>query len=78
MFVAAAGGTGQFAVRILLKLKLSFAEFFNYVYSVGLYLLASNCLNVSLQVQLAKQAGCHVIGTCSSDEKVEFLKVIVY
>ncbi len=27
-------------------------------------------------VQLAKIAGCHVIGTCSSDEKVEFLKSI--
>eukprot|EP00128_Syssomonas_multiformis_P001828 Colp12_sorted_trinity150504_noHs@1826 len=25
-------------------------------------------------VQLAKLAGCHVIGTCSSDEKTEFLK----
>ncbi len=25
-------------------------------------------------VQLAKLAGCHVIGTCSSDEKVEFLR----
>lgn len=25
-------------------------------------------------VQLAKLAGCHVIGTCSSDSKVEFLK----
>lgn len=25
-------------------------------------------------VQWAKQAGCHVIGTCSSDAKVEFLK----
>ena len=25
-------------------------------------------------VQLAKLAGCHVIGTCSTDEKVEFLK----
>ncbi len=27
-------------------------------------------------VQLAKNAGCHVIGTCSSNEKVEFLKSI--
>lgn len=27
-------------------------------------------------VQLAKNAGCHVIGTCSSEEKVEFLKSI--
>ncbi|KAI8783659.1 zinc-binding alcohol dehydrogenase domain-containing protein 2, partial [Biomphalaria glabrata] len=27
-------------------------------------------------VQLSKLAGCHVIGTCSSDEKVEFLKSI--
>ena len=27
-------------------------------------------------VQLAKLAGCHVIGTCSTDEKVEFLKTI--
>ena len=27
-------------------------------------------------VQLAKLAGCHVIGTCSTDEKVEFLKSI--
>ena len=27
-------------------------------------------------VQLAKLAGCHVIGTCSTDEKVEFLKKI--
>jgi NADPH:quinone reductase-like Zn-dependent oxidoreductase len=27
-------------------------------------------------VQLAKVAGCHVIGTCSSDQKVEFLKSI--
>lgn len=27
-------------------------------------------------VQLAKLAGCHVIGTCSSDEKVKFLKSI--
>lgn len=27
-------------------------------------------------VQLAKLAGCHVIGTCSSTEKVEFLKSI--
>ena len=25
-------------------------------------------------VQLAKLAGCHIIGTCSSEEKVEFLK----
>ncbi|XP_069131852.1 prostaglandin reductase-3-like [Argopecten irradians] len=25
-------------------------------------------------VQLAKKAGCHVIGTCSTEEKVEFLK----
>ena len=37
--IAAAGGTGQFAV------------------------------------QLAKKKGCHVIGTCSSEEKVQFLKV---
>ena len=29
----------------------------------------------SLQVQLAKLAGCHVIGTCSTDAKAEFLKV---
>ena len=28
-----------------------------------------------LQVQLAKLAGCHVIGTCSTDAKGEFLKV---
>ena len=28
-----------------------------------------------LQVQLAKLAGCHVIGTCSTDAKAEFLKV---
>lgn len=27
-------------------------------------------------VQLAKMAGCHVIGTCSSDEKVDFLRSI--
>lgn len=27
-------------------------------------------------VQWAKQAGCHVIGTCSTDEKVEFLRKI--
>ena len=27
-------------------------------------------------MQLAKQAGCHVIGTCSSDEKVEALKAL--
>lgn len=27
-------------------------------------------------VQFAKQAGCHVIGTCSSDEKAGFLKSI--
>lgn len=27
-------------------------------------------------VQWAKRAGCHVIGTCSSDEKVDFLKKI--
>jgi len=27
-------------------------------------------------VQIAKQAGCHVIGTCSSPEKAEFLKSI--
>eukprot|EP00960_Hanusia_phi_P052650 761560-Hanusia_phi.AAC.1 len=27
-------------------------------------------------VQLAKLAGCHVIGTCSSDEKVEALKAV--
>ncbi len=27
-------------------------------------------------VQLARLAGCHVIGTCSSDEKAEFLKSI--
>ncbi|XP_071831141.1 prostaglandin reductase-3-like [Apostichopus japonicus] len=27
-------------------------------------------------VQLAKLAGCHVIGTCSTDEKVEFLKTL--
>ena len=27
-------------------------------------------------VQLAKLAGCHVIGTCSSDEKCKFLKSI--
>ncbi|XP_013406757.1 prostaglandin reductase-3-like [Lingula anatina] len=27
-------------------------------------------------VQLAKNAGCHVIGTCSTDDKVEFLKSI--
>lgn len=27
-------------------------------------------------VQLAKIAGCHVIGTCSSEEKVDFLKSI--
>lgn len=27
-------------------------------------------------VQLAKLAGCHVIGTCSTDKKVEFLKSI--
>ncbi|ESO99105.1 hypothetical protein LOTGIDRAFT_201415 [Lottia gigantea] len=27
-------------------------------------------------VQWAKNAGCHVIGTCSSDEKVDFLKSI--
>ncbi|KAL5006201.1 hypothetical protein ScPMuIL_015007 [Solemya velum] len=26
-------------------------------------------------VQWAKQAGCHVIGTCSTEEKLEFLKV---
>ncbi|EKX47621.1 hypothetical protein GUITHDRAFT_162662 [Guillardia theta CCMP2712] len=30
----------------------------------------------SFAVQLAKQAGCHVIGTCSSDEKVEALKAL--
>ena len=29
-----------------------------------------------VQVQLAKLAGCHVIGTCSSDEKISFLKSI--
>ncbi|GFR73191.1 zinc-binding alcohol dehydrogenase domain-containing protein 2-like, partial [Elysia marginata] len=28
------------------------------------------------QVQLAKLAGCHVIGTCSTDEKASFLKSI--
>lgn len=27
-------------------------------------------------VQLAKLAGCHVIGTCSSEEKVDFLKTL--
>lgn len=27
-------------------------------------------------VQLAKLAGCHVIGTCSTDEKVAFLKTL--
>ena len=27
-------------------------------------------------VQLAKLAGCHVIGTCSSDEKCKFLQSI--
>ena len=27
-------------------------------------------------VQLAKLAGCHVIGTCSTDEKVEFLRTL--
>lgn len=27
-------------------------------------------------VQIAKLAGCHVIGTCSTDDKVEFLKTI--
>lgn len=27
-------------------------------------------------VQIAKQAGCHVIGTCSSDDKAQFLKSI--
>lgn len=27
-------------------------------------------------VQLAKQAGCHVIGTCSTDSKVKFLKTL--
>ena len=34
-----------------------------------------NCAYLSLQVQLAKLAGCHVIGTCSTDAKAEFLKV---
>ncbi|RUS76528.1 hypothetical protein EGW08_015721 [Elysia chlorotica] len=29
-----------------------------------------------IAVQLAKEAGCHVIGTCSSEEKVNFLKSI--
>ncbi|KAK2565642.1 Prostaglandin reductase-3 [Acropora cervicornis] len=28
------------------------------------------------KVQLAKQAGCHVIGTCSTDSKVNFLKTL--
>lgn len=28
----------------------------------------------SFAVQLAKQAGCHVIGTCSSDDKAAMLK----
>ncbi|XP_041366682.1 prostaglandin reductase-3-like [Gigantopelta aegis] len=27
-------------------------------------------------VQIAKEAGCHVIGTCSSDDKVKFLQTI--
>ncbi|KAK0047572.1 zinc-binding alcohol dehydrogenase domain-containing protein 2 [Biomphalaria pfeifferi] len=27
-------------------------------------------------VQIAKRAGCHVIGTCSSDDKAEFLKTL--
>ncbi|KAL7842568.1 hypothetical protein SRHO_G00242570 [Serrasalmus rhombeus] len=27
-------------------------------------------------VQFAKMAGCHVVGTCSSEEKVEFLKTL--
>lgn len=31
-----------------------------------------------LQVQLAKLAGCHVIGTCSTDAKGEFLKVSLF
>ena len=39
-----------------------------------------DCMNiwllfVSIQVQLAKLQGCHVIGTCSSQEKTEYLKV---
>ena len=29
-----------------------------------------------IAVQIAKKAGCHVIGICSSDEKTEFLKSI--
>ena len=36
-----------------------------------------NCIYpfIFFQVQIAKNHGCHVIGTCSSDDKVEFLKV---
>ncbi|WAR01694.1 PTGR3-like protein [Mya arenaria] len=39
------------------------------------FILSGNTAAISLdRVQWAKLKGCHVIGTCSSDEKVQFLK----
>ena len=49
----------------------------------GIILTAYMCMDAaagatgSFAVQLAKLAGCHVIGTCSSDEKVCALHRIV-
>eukprot|EP00058_Branchiostoma_floridae_P023010 XP_002608500.1 hypothetical protein BRAFLDRAFT_92418 [Branchiostoma floridae] len=59
--VSAAGGTGQFAVSLL---PLHFS------------LPCCHTQTLTRNVQLAKKAGCHVIGTCSTDAKMEILKSI--
>ena len=71
---AAAGGTGQFAVSEKKKTKWHFQE----LIVASLFFTDGDHYDkeiLVLQVQLAKLAGCHVIGTCSTDAKGEFLKV---
>ena len=74
---AAAGGTGQFAVSKI-KTKTKTKWHFQELFVASLFFSDGDHYDkeiLVLQVQLAKLAGCHVIGTCSTDAKGEFLKV---
>lgn len=62
LVTAAAGGTGQFAVSLLPWCDEALPQI--------------SASDQTFQVQWAKHKGCKtVIGTCSTEDKVEFLKV---
>jgi len=63
-------------VVVLVYVKVPTSQFASKLFNIQVLVTAAAGGTGQFAVQLAKLAGCHVIGTCSTDAKVKFLESI--